>query len=183
MVNGDFMSVLFRDILRMTQYPGAPFSGDVLQDLVNFFLFPTVFLILFIYVIIGVLFTRAQPKFRLLVGITLYLVIIVNGWFSTFALLGQFYILLLIALGVVYFVLAHFGIRIGGAVPGGAAPGASSEARREFKVIKSRRERIENELEALEARLAAAKQKGDFEEAERIQRKIIEKRDELHRLF
>lgn len=181
MVNGDFMEILFRDILRMTQYPGAPFTGDILQDLVNFFLFPTIFIILFIYVTLGVLFTKPQAKFRLLVGITLYLVIIVNGWYSAFAIFGQFYIVLLILLGIFYFILAHFGIRIGGG--GGKVPGTETEAPRTLKLMKSRREKIEEELEVLEAKLAAAKQKGDAEEAGRLQEEIIKKREELNRLF
>ncbi len=180
MVNGDFGALLFRDILRFTQYPGAPFTGDILQDMVNYFLFPTVFIILFIYVILGVLFTKAQAKFRLLVGITLYLVIIVNGWYGTFALFGQFYILFLLLLGVFYFLLTHFGIRIGGGGGGGKVPGTGEGTEKQLKLLKSRREKLDDDISALEARLAAAIQAGKFEEAEKIRREInrkIEERD------
>ena len=178
MTSHDIASILFRDILRFSQYPGSPFTGDILADMVNYFLFPTVFIILFIYIILGVLFTKAQAKFRILVGVTLYLVIIVNGWFSAFALFGQFYIILLLLLGIFYFVLIHFGIRIGG---GGSAPEAEvSQHQRKLIKFKSKREKLMEEIEDLEGARMRAK---DAAESQRISKEIRKKREELERVI
>ncbi len=108
----DLAMVLFRDILKITEYPGYPFTGNLIYDLISFFFVPMVFMILFTYIILGSLFT--QQALRLLVGITIFLVVLVNGWFRIFALLaGPYFIILIFVLGAIWFLISHLGLRTG----------------------------------------------------------------------
>ena len=116
----DIGYILFVQILRMSQYPGAPFTGDIIRDIVLFFFIPTVFIILFTYMLLGRLFTPGQTKLRLLVGIAIYLFIWASGWYGSFAMLaGPYFIFLIVILGALYFLPSHFRIGSGGGYPAG----------------------------------------------------------------
>jgi len=118
----DIGEILFRDILKMTEYPGAPFTGNIMNDVVMFFFIPTVFLIIVIYTLVGRL--TDTPKMNLLMSIAFYVFVIFGGYFRIFALLaGPYFIFLLVFLGLFMFFVGHFGLRRAG---GGAAGGAMS---------------------------------------------------------
>ena len=107
----DIGSILFVDLLGMTMYPGAPFTANIIRDIIMFFFIPTVFLIMIIYVLTGRIFTL-NKQLRLLLGTAIYLFIIAGGYFKTFALLtGPYFIFLIFILGIVYFIPTHFRTR------------------------------------------------------------------------
>lgn len=117
----DIGYTIFAEILGMQQYPGSPFTGEIVKDLILFLLVPSVFIILFVYRILGSLFANTQGKLRLLVGITLYLFIVASGYYAAFALIaGPYFIVLIFVLGILYFVFGHFGVRRGHTMPGAA---------------------------------------------------------------
>ena len=118
----DIGSLIFRDLLQMNDYPGAPFSGNIMQDLIMFLLVPSVFIILVIYTLTGRLVANA--KLDLLLSVTIYLFIIASGFYRIFALLaGPYFIFLIFILGIVYFFAGHFGFRGGGGFAAGRGGG------------------------------------------------------------
>jgi len=128
MAVGDLGYILFVEFLRMTQYPGAPFTGEIIRDLVMFFFIPTVFIILIVYMLLGRILPPAHVKLRALLGIAIYAFIIFGGYYPVFAYLaGPYFIFLIFILGILYYFLEHFTRRGGG---GGGSPyrGASHAA-------------------------------------------------------
>ncbi len=104
----DIGAFLFVDLLGMTMYPGYPFTGVIVRDIIMFFFIPTVFLIMIIYVLTGRIFST-NKQLRLMLGLAVYLFIIAGGYFKTFALLaGPYFIFLIFILGLVYFIPTHF---------------------------------------------------------------------------
>jgi len=115
----DVGALLFKDILKMYSYPAAPFSGTILNDLVMFFLIPTIFIILVIYMAMGRL-VAGHPGLRLLVGLGAYLFIIFGGYYGVFAALaGPYFIFLIFIMGLLYFFIEHFSKRPGSSSGGG----------------------------------------------------------------
>ena len=110
----DIGTIIFVELLGMGQYyPGSPFTGQIINDLVMFLLVPTVFIILVVYTLVGRL--TDNTKIKLLLSITLYLFIIFGGYYPMFALLaGPYFIFLIIIIGLLFFFLGHFGLRRGG---------------------------------------------------------------------
>lgn len=140
MVNAiDVGSLLFREILRMYEYPGAPFTGDIIRDLVTFFFVPTVFLIAVIYFSTGIIFGPGWRGMRLLFGLAAYLFVIVSGYFSIFAYIaGPYFFFLIIVVGIVYFIGRHFrrpGLREGGAPTPPSAMPAEAVARSRSDIL------------------------------------------------
>jgi hypothetical protein len=114
----DIGQILFVDILKMSSYPGSPFSGNMVNDMVMFLFIPTVIIILFIYVIMQRLNIGNAPL-RLLFGLAIYSYIIVGGFYQAFALaVGPYFLILIFILGLFYFITAHF--RVGGHAHGSA---------------------------------------------------------------
>ena len=110
---GGIGALIFREILGMSQYPGSPFSGQIINDLVMFLFIPTVFIIVVVYTLVGRL--TDSTRIKLLLSITFYLFIIFGGYYSMFALLaGPYFLFLLIIMGIVFFFFGHFGLRRGG---------------------------------------------------------------------
>lgn len=107
----------------MMEYPGSPFTGIILNDLVMFFLIPTIFIILVIYMAVGRV-VAGHPGLRLLVGLGAYLFIIFGGYFGVFArIAGPYFIFLIFVLGLLYFLLEHFSRRGGYSSGGGYSGG------------------------------------------------------------
>ncbi|MEM7815236.1 MAG: hypothetical protein QXF55_02765 [Candidatus Aenigmatarchaeota archaeon] len=169
MVNGlDVGSLLFREILRMYEYPGAPFTGELVRDLVLFFFVPTVFIIMVIFFATSIVMGPAWRGMRLLFGIAAYLFIIVSGYYPIFAYIaGPYFFFLIIVLGLLFFLLRHFRrptLREGGG--GGAAPapgapvGMPAEALRATQAswfeLKRRLKEVEDDLARAKERLAQA---------------------------
>lgn len=118
----DIGALIFRDFLKVSSYPSAPFTGNIINDLVMFFFIPTVFIIIIIYSITGRMFANA--RIRLLLGIALYLFIVFGGYFTMFMLLaGPYFLFLIIIIGLFLYFASHFGIRPGGG--GATLPGAA----------------------------------------------------------
>lgn len=106
----DVGEILFRDILRMNAYPGPPFTGRIFDDLVMFFFVPSVFLIVVIFTLAGRL--TDDTRIKVLLGITFFLLVVVQGLFVVFAMLaGPYFLFLLFFLGLFMFFVGHFGVR------------------------------------------------------------------------
>ncbi len=107
----DIGNLLFSEILRISAYPGAPFTGDPVRDLVMFFFVPTIFLIMFIFIIVNRV--GGHPKISLLLGIGIYMYVLASGYFEFFVLLaGPYFVVLIFILGVIWFVFqGGFGIK------------------------------------------------------------------------
>lgn len=127
----DIGELIFRDILKMNTYPGSPFTGNIINDIVMFLFIPTVFIIVIIYTLAGRL--TDNTKIDLLLSVAFYLFIVFGGYYSIFALLaGPYFLFLLIVMGLFYFFLGHFGLRRAGTGGGGGRaqgmPGRAVEA-------------------------------------------------------
>ncbi len=108
----DIGILLFVDILKMTEYPGSPFTGNIINDLVMFLLVPTIFIIVVIYTLVG----RLTPngKIKLLLSVGIFLFIVFGGYYPMFAYLaGPYFLFLIIFLGLIMFFFGHFGLRRG----------------------------------------------------------------------
>jgi len=103
--------ILFVQLLGMTQYPGSPFTGNIMRDLIMFFIVPSIFIILVVYMAVGRILID-QPRLRIMLGLGMYLFIIAGGYYPAFALLaGPYFVFLIFIIGLLYFLLGHFGIR------------------------------------------------------------------------
>ena len=170
----DIGALLFREILQVSQYPGAPFSGQILNDIVLFFFIPTVFIILFTYFLLGMMFTPEQRGLRLLVGLAIYLFILFGGYFSVFALLaGPVFLWLIFGLGLLAF-LARFLPGIGG---GRGGPLRLKRGRKEAE-IKLLRQR----LKTLASKLEGAVSDNDQAKIDIYTKQIEETEDRLEEL-
>lgn len=119
----DVGELIFRDIFKMADYPGAPFTGNIINDLVMFLFIPTVFIIVIITVLVLRLGLPSE-KLAVLLGIAFYMFIVFGGYYSMFALLaGPYFLFLIVIMGIFVFFLGHFGIARGGPMPGRAAGG------------------------------------------------------------
>src|SRR3989344_4220407 len=105
----DIGQVLFVDILKMSQYPGSPFTGNIFNDLVMFFFIPTVFIILVVYMMVARVLPVQYTGLRFLLGIAAYLFIIVGGYYSLFAYLaGPYFMFLILFMGLLFYFTRHF---------------------------------------------------------------------------
>jgi hypothetical protein len=134
MVVEDIGYMLFVEFLRMSQYPGAPFTGEIMRDIVMFFFIPTVFIIVVVYMLLGRVLATAHTKLRLLFGIAIYAFIIFGGYYSVFAYLaGPYFIFLIFIMGILYYFIEHFRRRQEG-VGGGSGTFRSSLGSGEYPV-------------------------------------------------
>lgn len=109
----DIGELLFRSILKISQYPGSPFTGNPINDLVMFFLIPTIFLFLFLWIILERF--HFSPKLKLLFGLAMYLFVIFSGYFAFFALLvGPYLFIMIFIIGALFFIGWHFRRPAGG---------------------------------------------------------------------
>jgi len=158
----DIGYTLFVEILRMSQYPGAPFTGDIVRDIVMFFFIPTVFIILFVFMLLGTMFPRGWPL-RVLTGIAIWLFIVFGGYYGVFAAIaGPYFFILIFILGGLFFLRGHIGVRVeGGAVPGygggGSRGGGGGKDLPEVNPLE--RKRLENELKRLDERIKKLQKK------------------------
>lgn len=179
----ELASTIFIEVLGMTQYPGAPFTGNVIRDIIMFLFIPSVFIILFIYSILGRLFSGAagtQQKLRLLVGIAIYLFIVTGGYYSTFAYFaGPYFVFLIFILGLIYFIPGHFGFRHEAT---GHYP--ESVGRKHAKGMTPTKQiaNLEQEIKDTELELSEVRKHGSRDEAAILQRELREMRDELYYL-
>ncbi len=126
--------------------------------------FPTLFVLLFIYLLTSRGAIGLHRGFKVLISIAVYAFIILNGWYSYFIMLSEFWLFMLIILGGVYFFWARGGTKGGQlaqAGGGGQARGRSvfgnisGQLANRLKKgatheIKDQETMIENQLKALE---------------------------------
>jgi len=153
----DIGALLFRDILKIYQYPGAPFTGNIINDLISYFFIPMVFVIFFIYMLLGRIVVGVK-WLRLLMGLAIFLFMIVNGWFAIFALMaGPYFVFLIVGLGALFFIPSHF--RIGGIGGGGGGGGGGRPAGLEARALEGSRTELLTELDRAKVDLARAKER------------------------
>jgi hypothetical protein len=130
----DIGQLLFVDLLRMYYYPGGPFTGNIVQDIVMLFFIPTLVTIVFAWSIARIIpGARDHGGLRWLFIIAIYLFMIFQGWFAVLASAVEFYFIFLIAAGVFLYIGGHFhgGVGAGGReIPGRGMPGGSDRGRR-----------------------------------------------------
>ena len=121
----DIGRTLFVELLGVREYPGAPFSGNPVNDIILFFLLPTILIIMIIYMMVGRIFPAGYRSLRLLLGIGAYLFIVAGGYFAFFIrLTGPTFIFFVFILGVLFFFLEFItGRGRGGGAGGGGGGG------------------------------------------------------------
>lgn len=152
----DIAYILFVEILKMTQYPGGGFTGNIINDLIMFFFIPMVFIILFIYILLGRI-VYGVTWLRALLGIAIFLFMVVNGMFATFAILsGQYFYLLIVILGGLYFIPSHFGARPAGMPREGLSGGGGEISAKDKATLLHQ---LDMKIEQLEKKIAAEERK------------------------
>ncbi len=112
----DLGTIIFVDLLGMTQYPGQPFTGNIYRDLIMFLIVPTIFIITVLYIMTGRVLPNA--RMRILIGVGGYMFILAGGYYSFFALLsGPYFVFLIFIVGVLGYLMRHF--RTGGGYSSG----------------------------------------------------------------
>ena len=95
-----------------------------------FLLFPAVFTIVFIFILMGSVVgggLKEHAGLRILVGVTAFIFIIISGWYPIMLVLSEFwYIAAIILAGFWYFIGSHFGKSGGGGGGGGKGGGMSA---------------------------------------------------------
>lgn len=178
----DIAYTIFVGLFGMMAYPGAPFTGNLMRDLILFILVPSVFIILFIYMVLGRLFSASsgtQLKLRVLVGVTMYVFIVASGFYPAFAYLaGPYFIFLIFILGLIYFIPGHFGFRHEGA---GHFPESAGGYQKRGRGMTpgGRITYLRKELARAEADLVTAETHGSKDRAMYLQQKIDEIREEI----
>ncbi|MBI2583250.1 MAG: hypothetical protein HYW25_01160 [Candidatus Aenigmarchaeota archaeon] len=196
----DFLYILFREVLQIQQYPGSPFTGNPVQDVVQFFFIPMVFIIFFIYQLLGRMPLHGAPWLRLLFGLAIFLYMVINSWFAAFALFaGPYFLFLIIVLGLLYFIPSHFRRGEGGAPRQERAQGfplqlshrhrrgehpipTGLEARLDVESNRRMKE-LNEEIRETEADLISARAAGSKDEADTLRKLLIELKGERKRLL
>ncbi len=151
----------------------APYH-QVLQPLgplLYFFFFPTVIILLFIYILSNTVLhgTKLTQGLRLLIAIAVYIFIIINGWYPIFLWLSDIWFIIIIILGGFwYFIRGHFG-------KGGGEGGSMSALRSSGKqgiveqVIQRGKAELLGEVKSLEKKVDLK-----LQELENIQKAVKE---------
>ena len=165
----DIGYMLFARLLGMSEYPGQPFTGDIMRDLIMFFLVPSVFIILVLYMAVGRVLHSEHRQLRILLGVSAYLFIIAGGYYRTFALLaGPWFLVLIFVLGILFFFFEHFTRR--GGVQGGAGPMSRSNLGEQYYniahtddigALRVQKSRLEDALKRAQADVNSIEKKAD----------------------
>jgi hypothetical protein len=148
----------------------------VWEQAIYFFLFPTVFTILFIYVISDAVAENISKKFKALIGIAIFVFIIMQGWYQYMLILSRFWFFSIIILGGFY-AFMNMGIKksdkFQGQGKGGVAPTvaktvadyvkkrAVSAIREDEKSLNNRIEREKSAVETMEEKIDNYEKAGD----------------------
>lgn len=167
------------------QYP------TVLEQTIYFFFFPTVFSILFVYVISDAVANNISKKFKVLIGVALFVFIVMQGWYHYMLILSRFWFFAIIILGGFYAIM-NMGIRK--SVGGGGSPVSQKALGSLGKFIKKRaavgirgdeeslhkkvmRER--SQVEKLEERIKEAEKRNDDYAAGNLRHMKMMKMEEI----
>jgi hypothetical protein len=90
-----------------------------------FLLFPLVFTILFVYILSSTILHGGKIKWmQMLIGISVFIFIIINGWYPIMLYLSEvWFILIIVLFGMWYFLTRHKGSGEGGGGKKGGMPG------------------------------------------------------------
>ncbi len=72
---------------------------DITQQVLWFLFFPTIFIILFIYKLSDKVAENINQKFKVLIGVAIFVFIVVQGWYHFFLILSKFWFVSIIILG------------------------------------------------------------------------------------
>jgi len=103
-------------------YPNQPFEA-----IFYLIFFPTVFILLFIYILSNFIFRGGEMQsrgLRILVSVAIYMFIIVGGWYSLFIALSRIWWIVIILLAGLWIFVRHF---TGGGGGSGAMPSATGK--------------------------------------------------------
>ena len=171
--------ILFSEILKMQEYPGSPFTGNIFNDLVMFFFIPTVFIILVVYMMVARVLPVGYKGFRFLLGIAAYMFIIVGGYYSVFAYLaGPYFMFLIFVMGLLFYFTRHFQ-RTGG--PGGGG-GPSSMMTQGVDDRVQALVNAEIEAEELNTQIKEAKHLANPQNVPQMQQRLAEVNAQIRRI-
>jgi hypothetical protein len=142
-----------------------------------FLLFPIVFTILFIYILSSTILHGGNltKGMRLLIGISVFIFIIISGWYPIMLVLSEFWFIMIIVLfGAWYFFRKHWGEKPGGG-PKGPMPGLGGAMGGLMK-IKSERDEIKLGTDSLNmaARLIRQMEDGTMQRSAENMREVEE---------
>ena len=154
----DIGYLIFRDILQVSEYPGSPFSGVIINDLVLYLFIPSVFIILVVHNLTSRFFK--SEKIKLLMSISFYLFIVFSGYYKLFMLLaGPYLIFLLIFVGLFLFFIGHFKLSkkqeekiFGHSMPGSSSSSGGSGIRY-LNELKEKLKEVDNEIKEQEKKV------------------------------
>lgn len=122
MAVGDIGYMLFVELLGMTQYPGAPFTANIIKDLILFLFIPAVFILIVVYLGTSRIISTEHAKMRLLLSIAAFLFILVSGYYPVFAYIaGVYFIFFIFIIVLLFFFVSHFK-KSAASTNGGAMP-------------------------------------------------------------
>jgi hypothetical protein len=87
-----------------------------------FLLFPLIFTLLFVYILSGSVLGGLKGGFRILIGVSAFIFIIISGWYPVMLVLSEFWYIVIVLLGFLWFVKGHFGKKEGGGGERGGGP-------------------------------------------------------------
>jgi len=79
-----------------------------------FLLFPLVFTIIFIMILMSSVKVAQGKGIQVLLGITAFIFIIISGWYPVMLILSEFWYIAIVLLGFLWFIKGHFGKKEGG---------------------------------------------------------------------
>lgn len=118
------------------------YSSDI-EALFYVLFFPTVFIILFVYIVTGAIISRMDGKpgaLRILISVALYAFIIFEGFYSLFASLSRVWWLLLVTLVGLWIFIRQFIHGGGGGGGGGAYSGVGGSWLKPRAIEKAKKE-------------------------------------------
>ena len=151
--------------------------ATVWEQTIYFFFFPTVFVILFIHVLSKKLASNIGEKFRILIGVAIFVFIVMQGWYYYLLLLSKFWYISVIVLGGLWAFL-NIGLRKTGGGGSSASHGSVFQkaigsasgyfSKRVGVAIRGDEESMnkkikmeEDRIEVLEKRVQEAEKQGD----------------------
>jgi hypothetical protein len=139
---------------------------DVVTQTIYFFFFPTVFMIVFVYLLAASVAgdDKVAKKFKAMIGVAIFVFIVLQGWYHIILILSKFWFFSIIIMGGYYVFVYKMGVKKGEPQSGtkGTAGRAfdslanyagrriSSAIRGDEKTIISRIERLQKEVVSYE---------------------------------
>jgi len=100
-----FTEWLFEDLLRI---PAYMISGNLFQDLLYLIFLPSVVLLFFLHYVAANFVPETKKKWRTLVSVAFYLLMIQLGWYGPFAAFAVNYMILFLVIAAFVFFVTRF---------------------------------------------------------------------------